>query len=172
MEICELLGMEVDNYPAGAVEACEGLIDGTYDAYLLGATAMPNAQIMEASTQKDLRLIGFTEEELEKIENAFSWFRRYDITHENFGFIPEGEVVKGGVSNFNLTVHRDLPEEVVYAMTKAHWDNIDKIASMIPALKEYTPEVVNTLTVPLHKGAAKYYTEIGIELLDRIKPID
>lgn len=58
----------------------------------------------------------------------------------------------------------DLDEETVYQLTKTFWENIDKLGDSQANLKGLTPEeaVKDIADLPLHSGAEKYYTEIGV----------
>lgn len=56
----------------------------------------------------------------------------------------------------------DLPENTVYQMTKTMASNIDAMASVVKAISGVTPkDMALDIGVPFHKGAAKYYKEVG-----------
>ena len=56
-----------------------------------------------------------------------------------------------------------VPADVVYAFTKAVFDNFDEFKKLHPALTNLKPEEMlkNGLSVPLHEGAVRYYKEKG-----------
>jgi len=61
----------------------------------------------------------------------------------------------------------DVPENVVYAITKEVFDNLEEFKELHPAFRVLTREnMLEGLTAPLHPGALKYYKEVG--LLDKI----
>ena len=62
-----------------------------------------------------------------------------------------------------LVTSADLPEDLVYKMTKALHDNKDKLVAAHAAAKAISLEkAVEGMPVPLHPGAEKFYKEKGI----------
>jgi uncharacterized protein len=66
------------------------------------------------------------------------------------------------IKNF-LVSHTGVPDDAVYAMTKALFDNLDTLVAAHSAAKGIKRDtaVVGT-TVPFHPGAARYYREVGL----------
>ena len=66
------------------------------------------------------------------------------------------------IKNF-LVSHTGVPDDVVYAMTKSMFENLDALASAHSAAKAITKAgAVSGTTVPFHPGAEKYYREVGL----------
>jgi len=57
-----------------------------------------------------------------------------------------------------------VPENVVYAVVKAVFENFDTFKKFHPAFAHLTKEqmIKDGLSAPLHRGALKYYKEIGL----------
>jgi hypothetical protein len=55
------------------------------------------------------------------------------------------------------------PDNVVYALVKAVFDNFDEFKKLHPAFAHLDPKAMikNGLSAPLHPGAIKYYKEKG-----------
>ena len=71
-------------------------------------------------------------------------------------------VPTAAVGNF-LVTHADVPEEVVYRMTKLAFDNLDKLSAAHTAAKAIRLETATTgMPVPLHPGAERYFKEKGV----------
>lgn len=92
-----------------------------------------------------------------------------------FGYAPKempANTWKNQVNALNTMVNSsayvvgaDVPDEVVYAMTKAIVENKPDLVKQVPAMEQYIPErsadpAINGL--PLHPGAEKYYREKGM----------
>jgi len=62
--------------------------------------------------------------------------------------------------------HKDVPNDVAYAVTKTFWENQKQIEAAFPAIKRYLDpqKPVRGITVPLHPGAVKYYKEKNIKI--------
>ena len=56
-----------------------------------------------------------------------------------------------------------VPDDVVYAITKEVFENLDEFKKLHPALEGLTREtMLEGLTAPIHPGALKYYKEAGL----------
>ena len=57
----------------------------------------------------------------------------------------------------------DVPDEVVYTVVKAVFDNFDQFKKLHPAFAnlEESQMITDSLSAPLHPGAQKYYQERG-----------
>jgi uncharacterized protein len=69
-----------------------------------------------------------------------------------------------GLYNFAVA-HKDLPDDLVYKIVKAAFDNRDELMKAQSSAKETIPANISRDTVlPLHPGAERYYREIGIPI--------
>ena len=66
------------------------------------------------------------------------------------------------IQNF-LVTHDGVSNDVVYAMTKATFENLDQLVAAHNAAKSISKEnAAKNPPVPLHPGAEKYYREVGL----------
>ena len=58
----------------------------------------------------------------------------------------------------------DLDDETVYLLTKTLWENIDELGESQASLRGLTAQeaVRDIAGLPLHDGAKRYYSEIGV----------
>jgi TRAP transporter TAXI family solute receptor len=58
----------------------------------------------------------------------------------------------------------EVPEEVVYAVTKAVFENFEDFKKLHPAFATLEKEEMTSaaLSAPLHPGAEKYFKEAGL----------
>jgi TRAP-type uncharacterized transport system substrate-binding protein len=69
-----------------------------------------------------------------------------------------------GLYNFAVA-HKDLPNDLVYKIVKAVFDNHEELVKAQSSAKETVPANIGRDTVlPLHPGAERYYREIGIPI--------
>jgi uncharacterized protein len=67
-----------------------------------------------------------------------------------------------GLFNF-VVAHMDVPDDLVYRIVKAVFDNRNELMKAQPSAKETIPaNIGRNTTLPLHPGAARYYREIGV----------
>ena len=73
---------------------------------------------------------------------------------------------------FNFIVGReDLPDELVYQLIKAVFENQPRLLKAHLAAKETIPQNVDKNTfMPFHPGAVRYYREIGVKIPDALVP--
>jgi uncharacterized protein len=62
-----------------------------------------------------------------------------------------------------LVTRSDLKDDIVYAMTKSMFENLDQLASAAAAARTVKFETaLEGMSVPLHPGAERYYKERGL----------
>ncbi len=68
-----------------------------------------------------------------------------------------------------LAVNADVDEEHVYLLTKTMYENLPFLQAIHPATKAMAIEqAMAGLPAPLHPGAARYYTEMGLEIPENL----
>jgi TRAP transporter TAXI family solute receptor len=71
------------------------------------------------------------------------------------------DVQSAAVVNY-LVTHAEVPEDVVYNMTKATFENLEALATAHAAAKDMTlEEAAKNPPAPLHPGAERYFKEAG-----------
>ena len=55
----------------------------------------------------------------------------------------------------------EVSDDLVYAMTKALYENYDHLCTVNSSLSNMTPEYGSNTGITLHPGAEAYYKEIG-----------
>ncbi|MDC7239682.1 MAG: TAXI family TRAP transporter solute-binding subunit, partial [Spirochaetales bacterium] len=87
-------------------------------------------------------------------------------------FIPVAEYPgasnTGNVDTFGVKAtfctSADVPDDVVYAITKEIFENLDEFKTLHPAFAVLTKEnMLEGLSAPLHDGAMKYFQEVGLK---------
>ena len=68
--------------------------------------------------------------------------------------------------------HKDLPEDLVYEMTKTTFEVLPQLANAVKDMANTKPSDILYSSVPLHKGAIKYYREVGLAIPDKLIPAE
>ena len=87
-----------------------------------------------------------------------------------FATIPKGtyKTSKKDVTTFGVmasfVTSADVSDDLVYAVVKAVFENLDDFKKQHPAFANLDPKkmIVDGLSAPLHPGAVKYYKEKGL----------
>jgi TRAP transporter TAXI family solute receptor len=123
----------------------------------------PTASVMDLATTKDITLLSFTPEYMDKLTKEFPYFIKSSIpagTYRGLG----NNVTTPAVMAILIT-HDQIPEDVIYEFTKSMFTNIADIHAAHAQGKAITLKTaLDGLTVPLHPGAAKYFKEQGINV--------
>lgn len=142
-------------------EAIDQMKNGLVDAVFV-TSGIPNATVMELGTNSDIVLVPIEGEGLKNLTEKYSFFVPEIIPADTYGTDTDINTVT--VRNIML-VRKDLPDEVVYDLTKGIFENIDDIkASHATAAKHISLENSHIgVGIPIHPGAIKYYEEQGIK---------
>ena len=153
-----------DIIPSGADSETrlENFMAGEIDAYFYTA-GHPNQEIKFASfSVRGIRLIPL--ENIPAMLEAGSFYSATTIPAGTYERAGGGDIETVGVNAILLT-SADVPEELVYAMTKAVFKNIDvssEFSKEFGAL--FAQRYFEGVSAPLHPGASRYFREAGIPL--------
>ncbi|GAA0369749.1 TAXI family TRAP transporter solute-binding subunit [Bacillus horti] len=143
-------------------EALDALKTGRIDATVF-STGAPTPSLLELGTTHGFRILNFTEEELQIIDDKYPYYAGGTIPAGTYSQIDEDvRTVFAATLNY---IHADLPEELVYDLTKAIWENKDRLESAHPTQKDLNAELIESALIPimpLHPGAERYFKENGL----------
>lgn len=129
-------------------------------------TAITRALAMNG---EDLTLLTFTDEQLAQVNARYPLWSRFVIPADTYPNQPE-DVNTIALSNI-LAVRDDVPEESVYLVTKAIFENLAALHEIHKATRDVTLEnALFGIGAPLHPGAVRYYREIGFDIPPELMP--
>lgn len=134
--------------------------DNKIDAFFCTAGA-PTTAIMDLVTNREIKILSIDEAKSTELMKSFPFYTVFDIPMETYKGMTED--VRTLAVKATFIVSNDLSEDVVYKMTKALFEEKEAISAAHAKGKEIDPKyAVEGISVPFHKGAEKYYKEIGI----------
>ena len=144
-------------------DSAEALKDGKIDAAFVVA-GPPTTAVTELMMSNDnARLVPIDGTVAETIMNSCPYYTAYTIpagTYNNQTADITTITVKA-----TLIVSADLDETTVYNITKSIFENIDAIKEEHAKGAELSlTNATEGMTAPFHKGAAKYFSEKGIDV--------
>ncbi|NLL62421.1 MAG: TAXI family TRAP transporter solute-binding subunit [Candidatus Atribacteria bacterium] len=158
-ETFSVLGMTFDDIDArylGSNESAQAFKDRQIDACLMTAT---DPAVIEMTSLDLVEILPVDEEFLRKLKEAYPKY--------SSAIIPAG-LLKGiekDVPTFafwNAVITREeQPEDLIYNITSALYDNSEDLVNTSVLMKTMIPENIKELTIPLHPGAKRYYVEKG-----------
>lgn len=162
--VLEALGWTTDDFALASelkpAEQSAALCDNQIDA-MIYTVGHPSGSIQEATTACDSVLVNVTGEAIDTLIADNPYYAAATIPGGMYRG-TDGDVTTFGVGATVVT-SSDVSEEAVYQFVKAVFENFDEFKALHPAFANLTPEgmVKNSLSAPLHDGAAKYYREKG-----------
>ena len=144
-------------------EITRGIRDNTIDAGIIAA-GYPIAAIMELARDIPIRLLETDPAALKKLQAKYPNVTAFVIPAGAYNGIDKD------VHTYTLPqmwlCRTDLPEDLVYKILKAVYDNSEDRNAIHPMAKKYTIENAfrgsKSVPVGYHPGAIKYYKEKGI----------
>ncbi|MDQ7079326.1 MAG: TAXI family TRAP transporter solute-binding subunit [Paracoccaceae bacterium] len=143
-----------------ASEQSAALCDNQIDA-MVYTVGHPSGSIQEATTSCDAVLVNVEGPAVDKLVKENSFYRYATIPGGMYRGNPN-DVHTFGVGATFVTSAK-VPDEVVYTVVKAVFDNFDDFKKLHPAFAHLDPKqmIKDGLSAPLHPGAVKYYKERG-----------
>ncbi|MDY6821188.1 MAG: TAXI family TRAP transporter solute-binding subunit [Deferribacterota bacterium] len=148
-------------------------VDAMLDRRLAGANipaGVPASAIsmlfaMEGS--KGVSILEFTSDQLDRINSNYPVWKRYIIRKDIYPRLNR-DVFTIAQSNF-LGVKANLDVDTVYIITKTIFENLSFLYNIHSATRAINLEnAIQSLPVPLHPGALKYYRERGLNIPKRL----
>ena len=135
---------------------CDNKIDGF--GYVVGS---PAANIQDPTTTCGAKLVSIAGPAVDKLVKEYPYFATATIPGGMYPGNPDPIKTFGVVASFVTSAK--VPDNVVYAMVSAVFDNFDEFKKLHPAFANLDPKdmIKNGMSAPLHPGALKYYKEKG-----------
>ena len=147
------------NFQASYTDAVAMMKDGHAQIMTLGTTA-PASAVMDLASARDMKLLPVDDKTMAALKKENAGYNKLTI---KAGTYPkqDKDVAVIGYST-HIVAACDLPEDTVYKMTKAMAQNVDTMAAVVKPIAGLTPkDMAIDIGVPFHKGAAKFYKEVG-----------
>jgi hypothetical protein len=171
--IFDVLGVAPSTWDhTGHSESAAALVLGKLDAYFASA-APPHPTLAQTDLTNPIRLLKFTEEDMDKVK-ANTSFQFYYVEAGTYrgmdvaSYTPEDPWV--------YACRTDLPEDLAYDLAKSYYENPEFLGNIYAAaereivqgrVKNWTENVV---TAPYHIGSYRYFQELGWDIPEAMIP--
>ncbi len=162
--VMDALGWTLDDFALASelkpAEQSAALGDNKVDA-IIYTVGHPNGSIQEATTTVDSKIIPVTGPEIDALIADNPYYAAATIPGGMYAGNDEDVSTFGVKATFVTSA--DVPDDVVYEVVKAVFENFDRFKGLHPAFANLTEEEMISagLSAPLHPGAEKYYKERG-----------
>ncbi|RDE25233.1 C4-dicarboxylate ABC transporter substrate-binding protein [Motiliproteus coralliicola] len=144
-----------------SAEQSSALCDNKIDAMVF-TVGHPSGSIKEATTSCDSVLVEVSGDSVNKLVSDNSYYRTATIPGGMYRG-NDNDVMTFGVGA-TFVSSTNTPDDVIYEVVKAVFENFDTFRKLHPAFGNLKKEqmIKDGLSAPLHPGAAKYYKEAGL----------
>ncbi|MFN3986649.1 MAG: TAXI family TRAP transporter solute-binding subunit [Rhodocyclaceae bacterium] len=163
-ELIGAMGISLSDFSLAAeLKADEhgaALCDNQIDGFFYGV-GHPSANIQDPTTTCGAKLVPLTGPAIDKLVDERPYYAKVEIPGGLYNANPDATPTYGVLATFVTSTN--TPDDVVYTMVKAVFDNFEDFKRLHPAFANLKEEdmVKNGLSAPLHDGAVKFYKEKG-----------
>ena len=158
-QLLEIHGLTMDDIKAQNLdfgESTDGLQTGQIDAAFITA-GYPTGAVEALNATNGVYIIPVEAAKADELIAKYPYYAVDNIPSGTYGLESDIPAVSVGAM---LAVKKDLSEDLVYAMTKAIYDNTDKISHAKGAfIKAETG--LDGIGIDVHPGAQKYFDEVN-----------
>jgi TRAP transporter TAXI family solute receptor len=144
-----------------ATDSGNALRDGHIDAFI-AVVGPPASYILELVVTRKIRILDIPDDVRDSFVKNNPGFFKTEIPANMYKTQTKPVRTLGVATVFFC--NKDVPEEVVYKVTKTMYEKADEIRKVKKSLRAFKLEsALNGLeTIPFHPGAEKYYREVGL----------
>jgi TRAP transporter TAXI family solute receptor len=161
-KILQFYGVSDDDVTRSFVSFSDGvneLLDGHADMAIVQA-GLPAPGLQEAFTgDRGVRILSFPEDERDAFLREYPYYIPVTIPKSTYQGM-KADVTTLATQNLVL-VHASLPDDLVYAITKAVFEHLPELHAAHPSLRSVSLQTAVESPIPLHAGALRYFTEMA-----------
>jgi hypothetical protein len=142
-------------------EAADQLKDGVVDAAFITA-GFPTAAVQDIASSRDLKIVPIPKDVVEQLQAQYPYYTPV---------VVPSNIYRGQVENVDtaavmamLVTRQEADADLVYTLTKALWDNTDRLRAAHARGRDVTaPTARRGMPITMHAGALRYYRERNIK---------
>ncbi len=121
----------------------------------------PTSSIVDLAATCHIDLVPFSDSFMDKLTNTFSYFVKSTVPAGTYNGVDHDTPTPAVMAMWICDA--DLPDDLVYKITKVFWSNVEEMHKIHPKCTHFTlGNALMGASVPLHPGAAKYYRAMNV----------
>jgi TRAP transporter TAXI family solute receptor len=160
-QILEVHGITLDDIKKQDLsfdESTAGIQDGTIDAAFVTA-GTPTGAVEGLSATEDVVIVPIEQGKIDELIEKYPYYVQDEVPAGTYKLAEAAPTV---AVQAMLVVSNDISEDVVYDVTKAIFENLDKVTHAKGKMIKAENAVKGT-GIDLHPGAKKYFDEQGLK---------
>jgi len=147
-----------------AVEAPGLLQDERLDGFFY-TVGHPNGNIKEATSGRiKVFIVPIRGQRIDKMVEDCPYYAKAMIPRSFYPRALNSDDIETIGVKATFVTSRDIDEDLVYALARLVFENLEEFKKLHPAYKQLTREnMLRGLTAPVHRGALRYYREAGLD---------
>jgi len=156
-------GKDFKNISAGYDKAPSLFVDGLVSsAHVFGH--VPHIVMREILIRRKANILPIDDEIASKLVSKHEGLVKLTIPANKYKYQNQPVLTVGAMSS--IVCRPDLPDEMVYKLTKYFWEHMEEVAKAKSSYKELLDGgeklVTRGIKIPFHPGAERYWKEIGV----------
>jgi TRAP transporter TAXI family solute receptor len=136
------------------------LRDGNVDAVFITA-GFPTAAVTDIASSREIAIVPVSNDALTALRAKWPFYTRTVIPGNTYRGVADPVATVSVMAM--LVVRADVPDDLVYNLTKALWENLDRVRAAHARGRDFElTKALDGMPVPVHPGAERYYRERGV----------
>jgi len=165
LEIFKAAGLDetnVDIQYLDFAECAEALKNGTIHAGCVVA-GIPTLAVRDIASVKEVAIVTVPDEIYSQLSGKYPFYVSVSIPAGTYTGVDEDTVTIAVQAM--LTTRADIPEDLVYDVTKAIFEHTDVLIAAHERGKDITLETaLDGMSIPIHPGARRYFEDKGLSV--------
>ncbi|WP_456272549.1 TAXI family TRAP transporter solute-binding subunit [Bacillus sp. AK031] len=160
-QILEVHGLSLDDLEARNLsfdDSTTGIQDGTIDAAFI-TSGTPTGAVEGLAATQDVVIVPVSSDKADELIEMYPYYAKDTIPGGTYSKLDND--IETVAVRAMLVTRSDISEDVIYEVTKAIFENTDKIGHAKGELIS-AENALQGMGIELHPGAAKYFEEKGI----------
>lgn len=152
-------GEDIQTVTMSFGDSVEAMKEGKIDAAFIVSGA-PTTVVEDLMATEQVHLVSIDADKVAALQQRFPYYNEYVILSGTYAGLDH-DVTTVSIQA-SMIVSADMSEEDVYNLTAGIYDNVENISAIMARAIDMSAENGTTgISVPFHKGAARYFAEQG-----------
>ena len=151
---------DINEFNLGFGASADAMRDGGLDAFFV-TSAAPNTAVMDLALARDLRILSISDDRAAALMADYPFYVRVTLTSSDYEWLPAP--VHTLAVQATLITSTDMDEQMAYDIVRVLIENQpDILAGHARGADISAHNAVQSVSVPFHPGAQRFFEEIGV----------